>query len=369
MVLAQRDRKKVLFFIPSLEGGGAERFFSLIVRHLDRTRFEPHLALLQAKGEYLRDIPADVIVHVLDRSRIRYALLRFVRLVWSLRPETIFSTLGHVNVLLTFSKPFLPRGTKLLIQQAVFTSEYIRETARHPYLWFWLCRRFFRRADRVLCLCESMVSDMVEHFGLSREKLSSIYYPVDVERVRSMAKQGENPYSGPGPHLVAAGRLVRQKGFDILLDAMPAVLSRLPMAQLTILGQGPLRRELGEQAQSLGIVANVSFAGFQQNPWRYINHATIFVMPSRYEGLPNMLLETLVLGRSVVASDCPGAVREAQNCGVDVTLVPPESPAALAEAIISACVKPQRPADANTSQLAAERFGLGRILEEYASIL
>lgn len=317
----------------------------------------------------MADIPGDVAIHVLNRSRIRYALPRFVRLVWKLRPDTIVSTLGHVNLMLMLAKPFLPRGTRLLIQQEVLASAHIHATARHPYLWSRLCGHFFRRADRVLCLSQSMVEDMVEYMGLGREKLVCIYLPVDVERVRSLGEQGGNPYSGPGPHLVAAGRLVRQKGFDVLLDAMPCVLDRFPSAQLTILGQGPLQRELVDHAQRVGVAANVHFLGFQPNPWRYINYSTLLVVPSRYEGLPNVLLEALILGRPVVASDCPGAMRELQDSGVDLTLVPPETPCALAQAIISVCGTAHGALRLEQSELAASKFGLPRILEEYSGVL
>jgi glycosyltransferase involved in cell wall biosynthesis len=146
---------------------------------------------------------------------------------------------------------------------------------------------------------------------------------------------------------------------------MPAVLLQIPSARLTILGQGPLQNELTEQARKLGIADKVQFPGFQQNPWRYIKHATIFVMPSRYEGLGNILLEALVLGTPVVASDCPGAMRELQEIGVSMTLVPPENVEALANAIVSLCRNPQK----SKAELVENKFGLARILEEYARIL
>src|SRR5258707_4018592 len=274
-------RKKVLFLIPSLEGGGAERVFSMLLRHLDRTRFEPHLAILQAGGTYLRDIPSDVAVHDLKVSRVRYALPSIVRLVWKIRPQTLLSTLQHLNLALILAKPLLPRGTKLLVREAAIVSTVLREERAHPQFWAWLYRHLYGRADAVICLSDSMVDDLVVNFGLPREQLVRIYNPVDIGRVRQLADVGENPYSSPGPHLVAAGRLTRQKGLDILLDALPAVLQRFPSAQLAILGEGPLQAELTEQAQRLGLNGRVHFLGFQQNPWLYFKHADVFVLPSR----------------------------------------------------------------------------------------
>src|ERR1700682_1368687 len=145
-------RKKVLFLIPSLAGGGAERVFSVLLRHLDRSRFEPHLAILQAQGAaYLRDIPTDVTVHNLKVSRARYALPSIVSLVWNIRPQTLLCTLGHLNLVLMLAKPFLPRGTRLLIREATIASTFLQEEMARPQLWAWLYRRFYRRADAIIC--------------------------------------------------------------------------------------------------------------------------------------------------------------------------------------------------------------------------
>lgn len=363
------QRRRVLFLIPSLEGGGAERVFSLLLRHLDRSRFEPHLAVLQAQGTYLRDIPDDVTVHDLKVSRVRYALPSILRLAWSLRPQALLSTLGHLNLALILAKPLLPPGSRLLVRQAVIASSVLPEETQHPRMWEWFYRHFYGRADKIICLSDSMVDDMVQHFGLPREKLVRIYNPVDAERVQELARVGSTPYSGPGPHLVAAGRLARQKGFDVLLDAMPVVLERFPGARLTILGEGPLRSSLAEQASRLNLTEAVRFPGFEQAPWRYLKHADLLVLSSRYEGLPNILLEALALGTPVVATDCPGAIREVHDCDERLAVVPPENPAALGQAIISACEKGRTGCESQ-EQLRERmgRFSLQQALNEYGKL-
>src|SRR5438270_8477869 len=95
-------RKRVLFLVPSFAGGGggAERVISILLRHLDHTRFELHLGVIQERSSILQDIPGDVIVHDLRVSRMRYALLRVIPLVWKVRPKTVLSTVVYLNVLL-----------------------------------------------------------------------------------------------------------------------------------------------------------------------------------------------------------------------------------------------------------------------------
>jgi glycosyltransferase involved in cell wall biosynthesis len=180
--------------------------------------------------------------------------------------------------------------------------------------------------------------------------------------VRELAEIGSNPFNGTGPHLVAAGRICRQKGFDLLISAMPAVVERFPDAQLFILGEGPLETELKEQAQNLGLKEKVVFLGFQANPWLYLKHANAFILPSRYEGLPNVLLEALALGTRVVVSDCPGGIQEIRESVGNMAVVPPENPAALAEAIITVCGSPA-PAIESLG-----RFDLQQVVSEYSKI-
>lgn len=356
------ERKRILFLLPSLTGGGAERVFTILLRHLDRTRFEPHLALLQAQGAYMGDIPKDVPIHDLKVSRVRYALPRILKLIWKIRPQTILATMGHLNIALISAKALFPRDTKLLVREAVIPSALFREENKNIRLWGWLYRNFYKRADKVVCLSDSMVSDLVENFAIPREKLVRIYNPVDAEKVRQLAQIGSNPFKGAGPHLVAAGRMCRQKGFDVLIDAMPTVLQRFPHAQLVILGEGPLEADLKEQARNLGLQDKVAFLGFQANPWLYLKHANVFVLPSRYEGLPNVLLETLALGTPVVVSDCPGGIREIKECVKQMTVVPPENSGALAEAIITVCSSPAHAIES------LDKFDLQQVVSEYSNI-
>jgi glycosyltransferase involved in cell wall biosynthesis len=361
--------EKVLLLLPSLHGGGAQRVFSVLLRHLDRTKFEPHLALLEAQGPYLKDIPSDVAVHELKASRVRYAIPRIVKVVKQVRPRTVLSTLGHMNLALTIAKPLLPDGTRLVIRESAVPSMFLADSTSYPRIWAGLYRLFYRRADKIVCLCDAMVEDMAVNFKLPRQNLVRIYNPVDVQRVRELAERGGNPYSGPGPHLLAAGRLSREKGFDLLLTAMPAVRKRFPKANLTILGEGPLGGDLAAQADRLGMSESVRFAGFLENPWPYFRYSSLFVLPSRYEGLPNVVLEALALQVPVVAADCPGAIRELEAAHAGIVVVPPEAPEALAEAIISICDAGPDCGPRGDSSFALSQFSVSQIVSEYSNLL
>jgi glycosyltransferase involved in cell wall biosynthesis len=363
-------RKRILFLVPAFkEGiGGVERVILTLLRQLDHTRYECHLALAQSGQTYLEDMPACVTVHQLQVSRMRYALPAILRLAWKLRPHTILATVSYLNVMLAAARPFLPRGARLLLREATTPSAFIQKETRHPKLWTWFYRRLYPRAEKIICLSDAMLEDMAQHFAIPREKLVRIYNPVDIGALRRLAAEQENPYQGNGPRLLFAGRLQREKGADLLLDAMPAVIQRFPGIHLTILGEGPEGPALRAQATRLGIAQHVDFSGYRECPWSYFSNADLFALPSRNEGLPNALLESLALGTPAVASLCVGAIREILASNPQLVVVPPEDPAALAQGIIAALAANKGRASLEQSMEGLQNFEVKKIAEQYSRL-
>jgi glycosyltransferase involved in cell wall biosynthesis len=278
--------------------------------------------------------------------------------------------MGELNLAAVFLRPFLPPGVRVLAREDTSPSALNAQGRRHRLIWNWLYRRFYPHADGIICVGDYVVEDLVGNFGVPRSKLARLYNPVDLGLTRRLAEAGGNPYSGKGPHLVAAGRLAKEKGFDVLLDAMPLVRDAILDADLTILGEGPLKPGLLAQRERLGLTGVVQLAGFQPNPHPYFKHADLFVLPSRYEGFGLVVIEALAVGTPVVASDCPGALREIlAGCPI-ARLVRPSDPKALAETIISALksagreMQPDQSLDAFLS-----RFDVRTIIREYEEIL
>ncbi len=365
-------RKRVLFLVPAFAGGvgGAERVTVTLLRHIDHSRFECHLGLAQPGAAWLESIPETVTVHQLHVSRMRYSLPAIVRLVRSLRPQTVLSTVSYLNVMLLAARPFLPRNTRLLVREATTPSAFVAMDTAHPRLWTWLYRHLYPRADKVICLSDAMLEDMAVHFDIPRERLVRIYNPLDVGMLRQVAGSQPNPYGGDGPNLVAAGRLRKEKGVDLLLDALPAVVQRFPNARLAVLGEGPQEAELRAQATRLGIDRHVDFVGFQQNPWAYLGHADLFILPSRMEGMPNALLEALALGTPAIATASVGALDEIARTNQELLLVPSENAAALAEGIISVLCK--KSSGRVSQEAAAQRlkeFDVQAITSQYSRLL
>ena len=309
-------RRQVMVLIPSLRGGGAERVIVALLRHLDRTKFRLTLAVVDMReAAYLDDVPDDVELIDLGCSRVRYALPKIIRLIWQQRPEVVFSTLGHLNLAMAIIRPLLPDSVRYVARETCVVSEVIRDY-RRPSIWKWAYRRFCGRFDTLVCQSRDMRDDLIGNFGLLQDKAVVINNPVDVQYIRQLAAEtlvtGFEQESSEGKdsliNLLAVGRLVPPKGFDLLIESL--ALCRDPRLRLTLLGEGPMREELEVLAHSKGLTGQVRFAGFQKNPYPFFAQADVFVLSSRFEGFPNVLLEALACGTPVVAMPALGGVRE-----------------------------------------------------------
>ena len=146
----------------------------------------------------------------------------------------------------------------------------------------------------------------------------------------------DHPWAQPGqpPLVLAVGRLIPAKGFDVLLTAFQQVQKTTP-ARLMILGEGPEQKNLQAQIEALGLTETASLHGFAPNPYAWMRHCAVFVLSSRHEGLPGALIEAMACGSQVVATDCPHGPAEILENGKWGRLVPVDNAATLANAIVA----------------------------------
>jgi len=334
--MAANDPLRVLWVLPSLAGGGAERAVATLLTHLDRASVQPHLALFRAEGPFLAAVANQVPLTDLSAShrldpRLMINLAQTLR---RLKPAVTVAVLRYCSLLTTLAYLLAGRPGRLVINEQNHPSQ---EMALYGGAWFKrpVMRWAYQRADRVVAISKGIRTDLIDNFGITAGRVTIISNPVADAAVRRLG-QGEahHPWlAGPHPVLVSVGRLHPQKGFDLLLQALARLQAVEPEARLIIVGEGPQRTFLEQEIQRLGLAERVALVGFQDNPYRYMAHATLFVLPSRYEGFGIVLAEALTLGVPVVATDCPGGVAEVLAGGQAGVLVPVGDETALAGAL------------------------------------
>lgn len=362
-------RRHILFLIPTLTAGGAERVIVTLLRHLNRTQFRLTLGVVDLRKEvFLNDVPDDVAIVDLNCSRVRYALPKIILLIWKMRPDVVLSTLGHLNLALAIFRAWLPRQTFTLARETIVVSRGIQRYI-NPSLWKWMYLRFYSNHDMVICQSKDMFNDLVENFAFPRDKALIIHNPIDVAYVKraslediseiDMLKSGLDSQL---IQLVAAGRLVEQKGFDLAIEAM-ALLDH-PMARLTILGDGPLKRSLEQLAKHLGVSDKIRFVGFQANPYAWFVRADAFLFSSRYEGFPNVVLEALACRKPVIATPAPGGTQEILQ-GIPGCFLADE---VSSEALVSAIRQWLNSSKEDLAEGVVERYNVATITERYEKL-
>ncbi len=329
---------------------------------LERGRAKPELLLLDGQGPLADEVPEDVPVRDLATPRLRRVLPRLLTEIRRRKPDVVLSTFGYVNIALLACRFLLPRGTRVFVRDANLPSLSLPNAAYGRWLSLGY-KAFYPRADAILCSSERMMAEFAADYRVPEKKLRLLANPVDVDALRRRAAEPiRDP--GNGARFVAAGRLTRQKGFDRLLELFAA----LPDGpDLTILGDGPDQAALTAKVDELGLAGRVRLAGFEPEPWRYYAGADAFLLPSRWEGMPNAALEALACGTPVIATPDAGGIdevaREAGSGSVQVIPFGEPFAAAMQAVAPSPLDKSMRPS------LLPPRFALPQVCRALETIL
>jgi glycosyltransferase involved in cell wall biosynthesis len=295
------ERPRILLLIPHLGGGGAEQVTALLAASLSRDKYELHLALITQSTPAPASLLAGVTVHALGARRVRSATFQLLRLIRHLKPDLMLSGMAHLNFLVLLLRPFFSPRTRIIVRQNGTISAALAIDP-HRRLTRLLYRFLYRRADRVICQSPAMAKDLSDEINIPEMQLAVLANPVDVEHLRTTCQRSSQLDTGSaGPHLLAVGRLAREKGFDLLLHALVTVREAQPGVQLQITGEGPEESALKALCSQLGLESAVHFLGHVDRPCTWFSHATLFVLPSRQDAMPNALLEAAACGLPIVA--------------------------------------------------------------------
>jgi GalNAc-alpha-(1->4)-GalNAc-alpha-(1->3)-diNAcBac-PP-undecaprenol alpha-1,4-N-acetyl-D-galactosaminyltransferase len=356
---------RIALVISGLGPGGAERVISLLANGLAERGHDVFLVTLAPSGSDFYSLDPRVkrrgLAGIGDSGGTFGAVLANSRRIRGLRgalraiaPETVLAFVTQTNVLALIA------CTGLKIR--VVVSERI-DPANHSegILWSALRAATYQAADLLVVQTEQIASWFKRRLLRSR-RVVVIPNPVVIAPHATCAAE-----SGAQPYVLAAGRLVPQKGFDVLIRAF--ALAGVPGAGLAIAGEGPELRQLQGLAAELGLENRVRFLGNQPDLPGLMGSAQLFVLPSRYEGLPNVLLEALASGVATIATDTAGA-RTILRDGEFGLLVPRDDAAALGSAIsLLLNDHEQRRRFAAAGRAAVAPFEYGRVLAAWEAVL
>jgi glycosyltransferase involved in cell wall biosynthesis len=294
-----------MYLIPHLSDGGAEKVLSELTFHIQLG--EPLLVVFERKPGYpfhgrliSMDLPIDKH-SIFARVRGFFRRVhRFIRILRQERPDCVVSFMGEANFInaLVSQRPILTVHNHL--------SSFSRVRSRFESRVFDLLLKLLYRRAMVVAVSQAVKDDLVEHYGIPENRVTVIVTAVDTEEIQRRALEDVIcPWDNNAPVVITAGRLRPEKGQWHLLRAFAEVRKKM-VCRLAILGTGELEDYLRALARDLGVENDVFFLGWQDNPFKFLARADVFVLPSVTEGLSLVVMEAMACKLAVISTNCPG---------------------------------------------------------------
>ncbi len=342
-------QRRVLLMISSMRGGGSERQVLLLLRHLDRQKFAPELYVTEPVGDLMSLVPSDVPVHAYEDTarfgglywpgRALSRQVHFLRdLIRDRDIDVVYDRTFHMSLI---AGPAAKAIGVPRISTIVSPPELALPAVETKFVW--LKRRRLARAYRdsrtVVAVSRQAAASAESYYDLPTAAIQVIPNPVDVEQLRTDAAAGSlDDENDDRLTMVCVGRMTAEKGHHDLITAIELAETNwgaeLPSLRLLMIGDGPLRAELQGRCSSRSERHQIEFLGVQANPAPFIAAADALVLPSHFEGMPNVVLEAMALGTPVIATRCGGTV-ELEHDQPTILWADPQHPPSLAAALIS----------------------------------
>ena len=372
---APTERRRVLFVINSMAGGGAERVMATLLAASVPQRERADIRLVLLDKEPAAYTPPDWIptIQLDSRGQLTRSVAGLAGVLRTVRPHATVSFLTRANLCTVVTARWF--GHRTVISERVNSSAHFGTGAKAALSKLSL-RMSYPRAQAVIAPSAGVAEDLVENFGVAAGRISVIANPVDVAAIRALA---ECPVAPPvaTPYIVSIGRLTANKNFATLIEAYARAAIE---PSLVILGQGPLEDTLRRQIAERGLERRVILAGFRENPFALMRGALAYVSASRSEGFPNSLVEAMAVGLPVVSSNCPSGPSEIlaekpRNAvtGLDHAahgiLVPVDDAEALAQALRSLSDSALRERYAQAARARVERYDVAGAMRQYWDVI
>lgn len=304
-------KTKIIFAITSLSIGGAERVFSILLKNINREKFEIILAIGEKTDGFLKEIPSDLRVFELSGTkRAHKSFYPLLKLILTEKPDIVFSTLGMVSAAALCSF-FTGQRTKYIARFGNTLSADLNRSKRDSYFKYIVQKLSYLlvlKRSQIVTQSEYMKKDLIDYFSLQKEKnIRVIYNPCPLPNTTHTGEICKT--------LVTVGRFAWQKGYDILIDALRLLKESRSDFKFYFIGGGDKELEnfVKDKSNQFNMMDTVSFLGEREQPFSSVDNIDIFVSSSRFEGFSNVILESLANGIPVVATDCPSGNREIIN--------------------------------------------------------
>ena len=362
-------QRPLAFFLATSGHSGVDRVMGNLIREIASRGVAVDLLKIRNHGPHLSPIPKGVRVVDLGTAHVNSSLGAVIRYLKTETPRAVLSDKDRVNRLLILAKKATGTSARIIIRVGTTVSSNLaRRSWWSRQTQYLSIRRLYSLADAIITPSSGAARDLVRIGKIAPQKVHVLSSPVVGRDLHEMAAAfPDQEWFGADqlPVVLGVGELCARKDFSTLIKAFAHVQARRE-CRLVILGKGRQREKLLHLAENLGISGHVRLPGFVDNPYACMARAAVFVLSSRCEGAPVVLMEALSLGKSIVSTDCPSGPAEILDRGRWGRLVPVGDAQAMARAIEEALDHPPNPSEVIR---AAAPYGVPESADGYLDLL
>ena len=327
---------KIYFLLPDLSAGGAERVSITIARLLCKEGYNVEFVNFGFRvGEMLDWIESEFKMTCLECGRVLNAIPKLIAFMKAHPDSIYFSSREHVSIVGMLAAKMAKRPIVVRIPNMP-KNKLSKGIAGLKMIVIKFINQWLLKAAKIIVAQNvEMRNQILEYYRLPNDKVVAINNPVDADYVRASAEGSKNPFHSGEVNFLNVCNIAYSKGLDVLESAWPKVKAAIPNAHMNIVGRNTsdYAQELIAKAQSL---SEFTFWGFQSNPYSFLKLCDVFVLPSRMEGFPNVILEALCFNRPVASTTCVAVIKDIIQQGSNGYYCNIEDPDALADCMIKA---------------------------------
>jgi len=313
-------KKKILIIIPSLDvGGGAEKIAASLTNRLSE-KFKIYiLTFYKSKNIYPYTGVYITLKQNLKTWQKLFLPFKIYKKIKSIAPDIIISFMDYTSIITFFTKFIFQIKVPLIV--CSHTNPIIAYRNKLWYLKFFIKLVYPLKWINKIVTVSLGTQYMFENiFKIKHNKIKTIYNGININEIQKLKNEKVSDYNNIFYNndvikFITIGSLRKVKGHDSLINSYLNVKNHLPNSKLIIIGDGPLRKELEQLIEKLELKDDVLLMGLRKNPYKYMAKSDIFVLSSKYEGFPNVLLEALACGLPIISTDCETGPREILDHG------------------------------------------------------
>lgn len=302
-------KKKILFILPSLKAGGAERVISFLAKNLDQNIFKIKIAVVGFKKDAVYSVD-DLDVTFFNKDRMLNGIKPLFKFIKIHKPDIVFGTIRHVNILLGFYN-LIFRNLRFIVREASVMSVMLQFSNSKQQIPNFLLKFLYNKLDAIVCQSNDIKEDLKHQLDIRESKLTTINNPITQITHLSISKTKCSDLI----NFITVGRLSEEKGHQRILKGLAKVKNY--RYSYTIIGSGPLELKIKDLANELDVLDNIKFIPYTSKVLEYLSKSDYFIQGSHVEGFPNVVLESCSVGTPLIAFDCPGGTKEIIEDGIN----------------------------------------------------